>query len=361
VNEHAVSSLSYSNGGGIYTLSNSSITMNDNALVAGNKARNVVLGYTKGGGIYLGQSMLTMNGNAAIMGNEARGGTTTATTAVGAVAHAEGGGIYAYASVVTMNNGSITDNTARGGTLTAYTLTAPDAHAAGGGVYTTSPFYMNGGTIARNKAIGGKNTGGDTKVCNTMYGAGGGVCIDNTQFYMQGGSIENNIAGESGADYSSYGGAIYTAYASNGGQIRLSGPARIPAGIDITPDDTEDSRNTIALLLTSGYAGADSSNQNAKIFITDAFTDTGEIIVDIRSNTAAGTIQTFTAAGTRPVFVWGKYPGSPTISDLLPGRFRLGHFIEYITAAGEGQYKWNHSDISASHEIGTNGLIKAKE
>ena len=172
------------------------LTMNDGVVLTNN-----VTSMPNGGGVFINNGSFTMNGGE-IKNNKinSSGG---------------GGGVYiAGGGSFTMYGGKITGNE----------VTAMSGDANGGGVYIASganPFVMSGGVIENNRAIsnGGGSTlafGGGvyTAVGFTMRdnarisgnGAinyspsssdksfGGGVGVDNGDFYMLGGSIDKNFA-----------------------------------------------------------------------------------------------------------------------------------------------------------------------
>jgi hypothetical protein len=86
---------------------------------------------------------------------------------------ASGGGLWTNAGSLILNGGEIVDNSA----------------GSGGGLWTRGGLTMNGGTIARNKALG-------------SVGQGAGVYVTGASFLMRGGAITGNTADQ-------YGGGIY--------------------------------------------------------------------------------------------------------------------------------------------------------
>jgi hypothetical protein len=144
-------------GGGVYAYGDN-FTMNGTAKISGNTARPYPT-YGYGGGVYSGsQTTFTMND-----------GEITDNTAF------NGGGVYAFA--FTMNGGTISGNTAApiavnytgssgGGVYMIASFTMI------GGVYMTASFTMIGGTISGNTVIDG-------------YGGGVGTAINGGDFMAQ--------------------------------------------------------------------------------------------------------------------------------------------------------------------------------
>ena len=178
-------------GGGVYVRA-SKFTMDNDALISGNKVISTYSFFTYGGGVHLDDmAEFTMkNGtiggaaaNEAYMGGgvcmgytakfEMKGGTISGNKATSAVGYSYGGGVALQTSSNTfiMSGGTI------GGAAAA------DANEAvyGGGVCLNSgSFTMSGqAKILGNKAI----TSGDYK------GSGGGVYMTNGSFTMEGGTI----------------------------------------------------------------------------------------------------------------------------------------------------------------------------
>ena len=167
------------NGGGVYVKgtgvsvsNNGTFTMNKNASVTGNTAKN-------GGGVYVKSGKFEMNDNASVSSNTASGNTAD---------QGNGGGVYVKSGTFEMNySASVTGNTATNTGSTTNTT-------YGGGVYvsgTKSTFEMNGtASITDNTATNG-----------------GGVYVNtDSQFNMNGdasitGNTANGVCVNAGATF----------------------------------------------------------------------------------------------------------------------------------------------------------------
>ena len=207
-------------GGGIYVYAQDDASMGTVVMKSGK------ISYNFGCGVRTGKqssypSTFTMNGGE-ISYNKTKSdsggaGVENSSSFVmngGAISHNTagkncGGGVYNSGSFV-MNDGEISYNTIDS------TITGTYAQCNGGGVYNyTGVFTMEGGTISHNSAPNGRGGG----VCTYGYNSGG-----TNVFWMKGGVISENTAQYGG-------GGIY-----NAGSLKLSGSAYIPAGDGDTND-----------------------------------------------------------------------------------------------------------------------------
>lgn len=151
-----VSCTANASGGGIW---------NAGELDVSNTSFTTCSANNNGGGVCNDGGTVTMSGTAKITGNNASGG----------------GGVAVNSGTFTLENGTISNNTANNG----------------GGVYVdgdssnSGAFTMKDGTVSNNMADGSK-------------GSGGGVCVYNGIFIMEGGEISDNTA--KGVDGESFGG-----------------------------------------------------------------------------------------------------------------------------------------------------------
>ena len=146
--------------GGVNLVFNSSLVMNDGAIITNCR------GGTVGGGVRAANSTLTMNGGK-ISGN---------------AASSNGGGVYSENGTITMSKGALNGNTA----------------ILGGGLYMGfSSFTMSGGTISNNKAVS-----------DTADTAGGGVYNIYGTLTITAGEISGNEAISPAAGASSHGGGV---------------------------------------------------------------------------------------------------------------------------------------------------------
>jgi len=158
-------------GGGVYHSSETIFTMQNNAVISGNRTTHT------GGGVHFTTGVFLMKDNAAITGNIASDTT-----------QGSGGGVCVLSGAFTMqDNAVISGNESKNIT-------------GGGGVYiSNSSFYMNGGVISGNKAVG---------VNNTIVGilGGGGVAIIGSTFRISNGIVYGSGVGNN-SNTSTYGGA----------------------------------------------------------------------------------------------------------------------------------------------------------
>ena len=211
-------------GGGIYICGNSSVILEDGALIEGNEANQ------QGGGIYVsrntntdapGRTSLTINAGAKISGNKIKEDET----------YGNNGGmaIYVYGAKVEMNGGEISQNNGqtinqRGAVrlnedavldLNDGKITDNTVMHIGGNIFCRkSTINMKGGEISEGKAGS-----------STQNGSGGGLWIeDNSSLNMTGGIICNNSVGPNG---DSTGGAINIR--NDEVKLTISGSAYIPS------------------------------------------------------------------------------------------------------------------------------------
>ena len=174
-----------------------------------------------------------------------------------------GGGVYVNGGKFTMDNGTISNNTAAGAEekkLSDY----DSIYSSGGGVYVNGgDFTMNKGTISGNVAKENAESDNDHATSYLNGNRGGGVYVakdDKTSdkkkgtFTMNGGTIEQNKAGEGGGIFLEYapmgvwtatneftmkGGTVdsNTAFIGEGGGIYIRGIGEITKG-HITNNET---------------------------------------------------------------------------------------------------------------------------
>lgn len=209
-------------GGGIYICGNSSVILEDGALIEGNEANK------QGGGIYVsrntgapGRTSLTINAGAKISGNKIKEDET----------YGNNGGmaIYVYGAKVEMNGGEISQNNGqtinqRGAVrlnedavldLNDGKITDNTVMHIGGNIFCSkSTINMKGGEISEGKAGS-----------STQNGSGGGLWIENnSSLNMTGGIICNNSVGP---NEDSTGGAINIR--NDEVKLTISGSAYIPS------------------------------------------------------------------------------------------------------------------------------------
>lgn len=209
-------------GGGIYICGNSSVILEDGALIEGNEANK------QGGGIYVsrntgasGRTSLTINAGAKISGNKIKEDET----------YGNNGGmaIYVYGAKVEMNGGEISQNNGqtinqRGAVrlnedavldLNDGKITDNTVMHIGGNIFCRkSTINMKGGEISEGKAGS-----------STQNGSGGGLWIENnSSLNMTGGIICNNSVGP---NEGSTGGAINIR--KDEVKLTISGSAYIPS------------------------------------------------------------------------------------------------------------------------------------
>jgi len=214
VNRYA---LRAGNGGGVYLTDGASFNMHDgyienNIATAIGTAVSSALGgdainLSNGGGVYATGAGTTFHmQDGAIRNNRAvRTVNSAPTIPLGAgnvkVLAGNGGGVHIYDDAIfTMDGGVIYGNTATAtGNDTPDNTTNLYALSNGGGVFISGTavqgapdlarFFMNGGTIRDNYAIGA------AAGALTFSGNGGGVCaMSRAQFHMAGGVISGNAA-----------------------------------------------------------------------------------------------------------------------------------------------------------------------
>lgn len=209
-------------GGGIYICGNSSVILEDGALIEGNEANK------QGGGIYVsrntgasGRTSLTINAGAKISGNKIKEDET----------YGNNGGmaIYVYGAKVEMNGGEISQN--NGQTINqrgAVRLNEDAVFDLNDGKITDNTVMHIGGNIFCRKSTinmkGGEISEGKAG-SSTQNGSGGGLWIENnSSLNMTGGIICNNSVGP---NEGSTGGAINIR--KDGVKLTISGSAYIPS------------------------------------------------------------------------------------------------------------------------------------
>lgn len=255
------------NGGGVFVGHDCSLTIEDGAVIKGNKAINTTLASDAsccGGGVFVYEdSTLTMTGgticeNSAATGGvgggvycgrnvdfSMSGGKICSNSAIqgstGRTGTGEGGGVACYSSNFTMTGGVIGDDSTSA-TATSTTdcsnyvdyITSSDHQQGGGGIYYESSdnskeMKLLGGTIARNYS---SNHGGGVcvkagkvTVKNTISyncaNEGGGV-YNAGAFAMSGGKIYGNSAGNQGN------GIMVSKFNGQEAQLEIQGCAYLP-------------------------------------------------------------------------------------------------------------------------------------
>lgn len=221
-------------GGGIYIDGESSVILEDGALIEGNEANQ------QGGGIYVshntgasGRTSLTINAGAKISGNKIKNDNSNGNYG--------GMAIYVYNAKVEMNGGEISQNNGqtinqRGAVrlnedavldLNDGKITDNSAYHIAGNIFCrASTINMKGGEISEGKAST-KNSGG----------GGGGLWIEGaSSFNMTGGVFLNNTA-EKGS-----GGAVYIC-GKNLGSTPVDGPVFSISGTAYIPSATKQSKD----------------------------------------------------------------------------------------------------------------------
>ena len=209
-------------GGGIYICGNSSVILEDGALIEGNEANK------QGGGIYVsrntgapGRTSLTINAGAKISGNKIKEDET----------YGNNGGmaIYVYGAKVEMNGGEISQN--NGQTINQRGAVRLNENAVldlnDGKITDNTVMHIGGNIFCRKSTInmkGGEISEGKAG-SSTQNGSGGGLWIeDNSSLNMTGGIICNNSVGP---NEGSTGGAINIR--KDGVILTISGSAYIPS------------------------------------------------------------------------------------------------------------------------------------
>lgn len=209
-------------GGGIFIGGNSSVILEDGALIEGNEADK------QGGGIYVsrntgapGRTSLTINAGAKISGNKIKEDET----------YGNNGGmaIYVYGAKVEMNGGEISQN--NGQTINQRGAVRLNEDAVldlnDGKITDNAVMHIGGNIFCRKSTInmkGGEISEGKAG-SSTQNGSGGGLWIEeNSSLNMTGGIICNNSVGPNG---NSTGGAINIR--KDGVKLTISGSAYIPS------------------------------------------------------------------------------------------------------------------------------------
>ena len=229
-------------GGGIY-INNSTLKLQNNAKVIGNKAS------VRGGGIYVGDT----DANFTMESGEISSNTVTITES----AEIQGGGVCVIdGAKFEMKGGSIKNNT-------VIAAAANNAKARGGGVCVSgsgSTFIMKDGNpeIINNKVTKADSSNSSMKITTI----GGGICVwDNAKFEMQQGTISGNKALEgSGINY----------FAGAGGGVCVGGKGNAD-GAGYTNDTAEFkmSGGTISKNEASSNGGGVAVTSNAKFIMTN--------------------------------------------------------------------------------------------
>ena len=229
-------------GGGIY-INNSTLKLQNNAKVIGNKAS------VRGGGIYVGGT----GANFTMESGEISSNTVTITES----AEIQGGGVCVIESAkFEMKGGSIKNNT-------VIAAAADNAKARGGGVCVSgsgSTFIMKDGNpeIINNEVTKADGSNSSMKITTI----GGGICVwDNAKFEMQQGTISGNKALEgSGIDY----------FTGAGGGVCVGGKGNAD-GAGYTNDAAEFkmSGGTISKNEALGYGGGVAVMSKAQFTMTN--------------------------------------------------------------------------------------------
>ena len=229
-------------GGGIY-INNSTLKLQNNAKVIGNKAS------VRGGGIYVGGT----DANFTMESGEISSNTVTITES----AEIQGGGVCVIdGAKFEMKGGSIKNNT-------VIAAAADNAKARGGGVCVSgsgSTFIMKDGNpeIINNEVTKADSSDSSMKITTI----GGGICVwDNAKFEMQQGTISGNKALEgSGINY----------FTGAGGGVCVGGKGNAD-GEGYTNDTAEFkmSGGTISKNEASSNGGGVAVTSNAKFIMTN--------------------------------------------------------------------------------------------
>lgn len=267
-------------GGGIYIDGESSVILEDGALIEGNEANQ------QGGGIYVshntgasGRTSLTINAGAKISGNKIKEDET----------YGNNGGmaIYVYGAKVEMNGGEISQNNGqtinqRGAVrlnedavldLNDGKITDNSAYHIAGNIFCcASTINMKGGEISEGKAST-KNSGG----------GGGGLWMEGASvFNMTGGVFLNNTA-EKGS-----GGAVYIDGRNSEGVgpvFSISGTAYIPSATkqskdnDIYYQKNSDGKTYPAIEITDELTPKTEDVQKGKIALSPKLWERKQIVL----------------------------------------------------------------------------------
>jgi len=190
-------------GGGVYVNNNGNFTMSGGT-IDNNSAKN-------GGGVYVNGGKFTMD-NGTISNNTVADAKEKKLSDYDSI-YSSGGGVYVNGGEFTMNSGTISGNVAK------ENAESDNDHATsylngnrGGGVYVAKDdktsdkkkgtFTMNGGTIEQNKAGEGGGVFIEYAPMNVWSDGNGGPTHMN-QFSMNGGTVDSNTAfiGEGGGIY----------------------------------------------------------------------------------------------------------------------------------------------------------------
>lgn len=209
-------------GGGIYIDGESSVILEDGALIEGNEANQ------QGGGIYVshntgasGRTSLTINAGAKISGNKIKNDNSNGNYG--------GMAIYVYNAKVEMNGGEISQN--NGQTINQRGAVRLNEDAVldlnDGKITNNTVMHIGGNIFCRKSTInmkGGEISEGKAG-SSTQNGSGGGLWIeDNSSLNMTGGIICNNSVSQK---QNSSGGAINLR--NDGAKLCISGSAYIPS------------------------------------------------------------------------------------------------------------------------------------
>jgi len=323
-----------------------------------------------GGGIFLREkNTLSLLDNVKIERNSALAGDVSNGSSDYQNACAGGGGISTdtsdYVRLTIKDSVSISDNEAIAGTVRSSANSVnTKAYGRGGGIALgdRSVLTMTDGTIFRNKAVGGKSLSTVETKGQFFYSAGGGIYAVESEsaLTITGGLIEKNTAGAPGLDYYAKGGAIYLNSATDSETVMtLGGSVLIPTEVDLTPDDTEDTRNTIATVRAYNSDWDDSSIK-CNFYILP-FTTGEKITVDIAAycplnKSERGVLSYFLTdeddhdTGARILWYDENYPNKGSAPEM-PVRFLLGKFFE-LSYEGEGKensryFKYYPTDLPA--------------
>ncbi len=221
-------------GGGIYIDGESSVILEDGALIEGNEANQ------QGGGIYVshntgasGRTSLTINAGAKISGNKIKNDNSNGNYG--------GMAIYVYNAKVEMNGGEISQN--NGQTINQRGAVRLNEDAVldlnDGKITNNSAYHIAGNIFCRASTInmkGGEISSGKASTKNNG-GGGGGLWIEGaSSFNMTGGIFLNNTA-ENGS-----GGAVYIC-GKNLGSTPVDGPVFSISGTAYIPSATKQSKD----------------------------------------------------------------------------------------------------------------------
>jgi hypothetical protein len=344
-------------GGGVYLGAASTLTMGDDAAVSGNTGTNTnpTSGTVSGGGIYANASQIEMNNRAAVNGNKIKGrakngggvyldsdstltmgdnaavngNTATPPDGVSTGSSNYGGGIYAKASRIEMNNyAAVTENSIDD---------SQSSEVNGGGVSlaSTSTLTMAGNAVVSSNILTNSN--------NTSNGSGIYASVSQIEMNNYAAVSKNQINGKSG-----YGGVTVNNStlkmagnaAVNGNTATTTGTASV-GGIYITgtnsavtmENDASVSGNTAATSTTAANGGG--IRLVSGTFTMNGGTVSGNKAVSTStSDTSTG--GGLTQSGGSFVMTGGTIYGRPADGDDLLGNTAVSGAAYYKTSTGTG-------------------------